>query len=254
MEWDEFIQANPQSHLLQTSAWGELKSQFGWTTEQIIKGSAGAQIIYRSMPLLGPIAYIPRGPIGPWLPDLLPALDRACRSHGVMLLKVEPDEDDDAALSSELVAAGFRRSPHEVQPRRTIVLDLQGEEDALLAKMNQKTRYNIRLAFRKGVTVKPWEDLEAFSRMMSETAERNQFGAHTAAYYKAAYELFHAAEKCELLVAEAEGSALAALMVFAHGSRSADLCAAMGSYALGKGTRLRNLRSLGDSRRRLEET
>lgn len=220
MQWDEFLQAHPQSHLLQTSAWGELKSRFGWTIEHVVEGNAGAQVLFRPLPILGSIAYIPKGPIGAWLPDLLPALDRSCSRRGAFVLKIEPDGADEDAQGSELAAAGFRRGSHTVQPRRTIIVDLRGEADDLLACMNQKTRYNIRLAHRKGVTVRPWDDLDAFSRMMSETAERDQFGAHTVDYYKAAYKLFHTGGACELLVAEAEGTPLASMMVFAHGDRS----------------------------------
>jgi lipid II:glycine glycyltransferase (peptidoglycan interpeptide bridge formation enzyme) len=206
--------------LLQTSAWGELKSRFGWKIEQVIEGDVGAQILFRQLPIGGSIAYIPKGPIGPWLPGLLPALDQACHARNTVLLKVEPDAFRDDTLASELSDAGFRPSAHSIQPGSTIVVGLSGKEDDLLARMSQKTRYNIRLAYRKGVSVRPWADLDVFGRMMSETAERDQFGAHTVDYYKTAYELFHPAGECELLVAEAENTPLASLMVFAHGPRS----------------------------------
>ncbi len=91
----------------------------------------------------------------------------------------------------------------------------------MLARMHQKTRYNIRLAERKQVTVRPWDDLPAFGAMMQTTAARDQFGVHTPAYYARAYELCSTPlQECELLVAEFEGRPLAALMVFAHGPRA----------------------------------
>jgi lipid II:glycine glycyltransferase (peptidoglycan interpeptide bridge formation enzyme) len=86
--------------------------------------------------------------------------------------------------------------------------------------MKQKTRYNIRLAEKKGVTVRPWDDLPAFHRMMLVTGGRDGFGVHSLEYYRRAYALFHPAGMAELLVAEYEGKPLAALMVFARGRRA----------------------------------
>ena len=86
--------------------------------------------------------------------------------------------------------------------------------------MHQKTRYNIRLAAKKEVAVETWSDLEAFGRMMQDTAARDGFGAHAPAYYARAFELFHPEGACELLVARHAGMTLAALMVFARGQRA----------------------------------
>jgi peptidoglycan pentaglycine glycine transferase (the first glycine) len=86
--------------------------------------------------------------------------------------------------------------------------------------MKQKCRYNIRLAEKKGMTVRSWDDIESFHAMMQVTGGRDGFGVHSFDYYRRAYELFHPTGGCELLVAEFEGRPLAALMVFAHGRRA----------------------------------
>jgi peptidoglycan pentaglycine glycine transferase (the first glycine) len=89
-----------------------------------------------------------------------------------------------------------------------------------LARMKQKTRYNIKLALKKGVVVHPSDSLDTFYRLMQTTAGREQFGVHTLAYYRQAYELFFLRGECELLVAEYQNQPLAALIVFAHGPRA----------------------------------
>jgi lipid II:glycine glycyltransferase (peptidoglycan interpeptide bridge formation enzyme) len=86
--------------------------------------------------------------------------------------------------------------------------------------MKQKTRYNIRLAGKKGVTVRPWDDLSAFHDMMLVTGDRDGFGVHSEKYYRRAYELLHAKGMCEILLAEYEGKHLAALFVARHGNRA----------------------------------
>jgi lipid II:glycine glycyltransferase (peptidoglycan interpeptide bridge formation enzyme) len=86
--------------------------------------------------------------------------------------------------------------------------------------MKQKTRYNIKLAQKKGVAVRSIADLEVFHRLMHVTGGRDKFGVHSLAYYRRAYELFHARNSCDLLLAEFEQEPLAALMVFAQGKRA----------------------------------
>lgn len=216
----EFVLNHPEAHLLQTVAWGKLKSSFGWHVERIQNNNSGAQILFRSLPLGFSIAYIPKGPLGPWLPELLPKLDQICRSHNAILLKIEPDHDDLADEAQSLREAGFRPSSHSVQPRRTLVVDLQGTEEEILSRMNQKTRYNVRLAERKAVRVRPWRDFDLLSRMMKETGARDSFGVHSGGYYQRAFELFHEDNAVELLVAEYDNEPLAAAMVFASGTRS----------------------------------
>jgi lipid II:glycine glycyltransferase (peptidoglycan interpeptide bridge formation enzyme) len=135
-------------------------------------------------------------------------------------LKLEPDETDPLFNATLMSSQGFRPSGHTIQPSRTLIVDLSPDEDDILAGMHQKTRYNIRLAGRKDVTVRPWDDLVAFGRMMNRTGERNEFGVHLPAYYKQAYALFHPEGQCEVLVAEYDGQPLAAVMVFARGRRA----------------------------------
>ncbi len=218
--WAVFLSNFPQAHVLQAEAWGELKSSFGWSAERIQADKCGAQVLFRRLPLGLTLAYVPKGPLGNWLPDLLPRLDKLCRERNVFLLKIEPDEDQQSVQPRQLRQHGFRQSRHEIQPPRTLIVDLEGTEEEILARMRQKTRYNIGLAARRGVTVRAWEDAAVFGQMIQETAERNRFGVHAPVYYQRAYELFHPTGECELLVAEFEGQALAAVMAFARGRRA----------------------------------
>jgi peptidoglycan pentaglycine glycine transferase (the first glycine) len=234
-EWNAFLSNFPDAHLLQTTAWGELKAAFGWEVQRVTadQGSpaAGAQILFRHLPLGFSFAYIPKGPL-PAKPDLAEAghrsdpwenlwleIDRICRKRRAVFLKVELDSLE-APPASFSPPAGFQRSPHTIQPCRTLILDLRGDEDQLLARMKQKTRYNVRLALKRGVVVRPSSDVSLFFRMMQETGERERFGVHSQDYYQKAYDLFHPRGECELLVAEYEQTPLAALMIFSRGSRA----------------------------------
>lgn len=231
--WDSFVSHHPVGHILQTSAWGELKSRFGWSAQRIgwlgAKGlEAGAQVLYRRVPArLGQLAYVPRGPVVDWnsieqVKGLFAAIERLIRAQGAFALLVEPELPDTLASRDLLSALGFQPAPITIQPPRTIIVDITGSEEALLARMKQKTRYNIRLAMRKGVTVRVGTetDLPVFHHLMRETSERDAFDVHTLDYYEAAYHLFVPSGRAQLLIAEVEREPVAALMVFAVGSRA----------------------------------
>ena len=225
--WDAFVSGHSAAHPLQLRAWGELKKEFGWEDARVGlsqdgKLVAGAQVLFKKLPRLGflplRIAYIPKGPLVDWrdmaqTQALFQALHRFCRRNKAIMLKIEPEMPDSPGQAEQLRALGFRPGSRAIQPRTTIWLDLAADEDALLARMKQKWRYNVRLAGRKGVTVREGgaNDLDLFGALMQTTGERNAFGVHTAAYYRRFWELF-APEHAALLIAEHEGQPLAALL------------------------------------------
>lgn len=227
-EWDSFLARYPHIHLLQTASWGDLKSEFGWEVVRVAQGAVGAQVLFHDLPLGFSIGYIPKGPVGgegeigdrlqAWQ-ALWPEIDQLCRDRNAILLKVELDfwEQGDS-LDGQLDQ--FLPSTHPIQPPRTILIDLQGEEEDLLARMKQKTRYNIRLAHKKNVIVRSSSNLDLFYNLMEITGERNEFGVHSQDYYRRAFELFHPRGECQLLVAEFDHQPLAAIMVFLHGKRA----------------------------------
>ena len=220
--WKKFISGQMNAHVLQTAEWGELKSGFGWDVVRLISGEAGVQILFRRLPLGFTVAYLPK-PVnsGQWSvvsEELRVEIDRVCRKKRAIFLKIEPDFWEDALPRTPYPA--LRTSLYNIQPPRTIVISLTGSEEDILARMKQKCRYNVRLAEKKGIIVRAWDDLDGFHRLMQVTGGRDGFGVHSLEYYRKAYQLFHPVGLAELLVAEFEGRPLAALMIFAVGERS----------------------------------
>lgn len=231
-EWENFLAGYPDAHILQSRAWGDLKSSFGWKPRYVVSGGAGsdqvigAQILFRMLPFKLSIAYIAKGPVGCGsfldCPGFTEDLDRLCRQENAVFLVVEPDLWEAEASSNEVASfpSGFEAGFQTIQPRRTLVVDLQGGEEQILARMKQKTRYNIRLAQKKGVTVRASADVDSFYRLIQLTGERDVFGVHSLEYYQRAYTLFSREDRCVLLMAEFEDEPIAALMAFRHGSRA----------------------------------
>ena len=219
--WDELLQSYPEAHLLQTSSWAEFKEAFGWSAIRVQAEHCAAQILLRRLPLGLSIAYLPKGPLGTQWQELWLHVDTLCRNHHAIFLQVEPDLFE--PLPEEVRTqwlAGFSLKEHTIQPRRTIVIDLQPTEEQILASMKQKTRYNIRLAQRHGVLVRPSADLEGFYRMMQTTAQRDGFALHKAEYYRRAYDIFEPQDQVVLLEAVLDQKSLAYLMAFRQHERA----------------------------------
>ena len=227
-QWNEFINDCPQAHILQSPAWGELKSQFGWESCWVIHGKLGAQVLFQKIPLGYQVAYIPRGPISPegevfGHPDwtgFQKDLDTLCHQRKAVFLKIEPDFWQEETSPACSPPDGYKISSHSIQPPRTILINLDGTEDEILARMKSKTRYNIRLAEKKGITIRQLDDVEPFYGLLESTSDRAAFGIHTKEYYRSAFDLFKKSGECHLFIAEYQGLPLASIMVFIKGNRS----------------------------------
>ncbi len=228
-QWDNFVAAH-QGHLLQSWAWGELKSRFGWSTVRVRVADAGAQMLFRPLPLGLSIAYIPKGPIVDWSnrqqsQALFKTIHAEARKQHSVFLKIEPDlyHADGSNLATFGPAQKFLKqsgftAADTIQPRTSTIIDISQDGETILAAMKQKTRYNIRLAEKKGVTVRQGEaaDVDTFHRLALTTANRNDFGVHSLDYYRTAFDLL-APDKCALFIAELGNEPVAALMAFRHG-------------------------------------
>lgn len=242
-EWDKFVKTHPDAHLLQTASWGEVKSQFGWEAVHLISqgksdlstSTAGAQILFRKLTLGFSLAYIPKGPI--WMEphmntrnnfeSIWTEVGEVCREKKAVFLIVEPDRYEGGRIGkepniekSELPPEGFKEGSITIQPKQTIVIDIRGSEQEILSRMKQKTRYNIRLSSRKGVTVSASRDVSSFYKLILTTGGRDSFGVHSEKYYQLVYDCFHKDNNCELLMAYYENEPIAGIMVFAAGKRA----------------------------------
>jgi peptidoglycan pentaglycine glycine transferase (the first glycine) len=246
-KWDLFIDNHPDGHLLQSWGWGELKASIGWYPfrfslwdERIGQMVAAAQVLCRTIPKFplwaGHLAYIPKGPVIDWSdPGLCQAfftqLNTQMRKHGALALRLEPNRLVNAVTSvtsvtnvtnitnvtSSTVNKPLSLYPvSPVQPVRSIVLNLLPTEDALLAGMKEKWRYNLRLAQRKGVAIREAqtvEDIQAWYALLQTTGNRDHFGIHTIDYYLKAWHIFAPRQQARLFLAEYEGHLLAGIFV-----------------------------------------
>jgi lipid II:glycine glycyltransferase (peptidoglycan interpeptide bridge formation enzyme) len=190
------------------------------------------------------ILYVPKGPSLDWadadrLGCVLAGLERFARRRGALFIKIDPDvyyADGVPAFSprpalapsmvSLLTTRGWCLSDDQIQFRNTVLLNLDHSEDELLAAMKQKTRYNVRLARRRGVRIRPGDvsDLDTFYQLYAETSERDGFLIRPRSYYLDAWGSFlqggqqSTPSAAHLLLADVEGETVAGLILFSFGS------------------------------------
>lgn len=225
VSWNRFVAASPRPHFQQTWEWGELAPQLGGQVVRfaaLCDGSlAGVmQVFVNRLSVSGKThLYVPRGPavVEPAIEVLGPLFD-AARLAGMerdaVGIRVEPDAlACDNRWKTVLSDLGLRPAYPPSQPRSSWVLDIGPDEETLLAGMKAKTRYNIRLAGRKGVEVSEGTpaDLDEFYALFRETAIRDDFFIHDKAVYERMFGLFRAAGDFCMLLARHDGRLIAAV-------------------------------------------
>jgi len=151
--WDDAAVRSPGGHVLQSSAWAEIREGQGWHAEfhRIGEPLPVALVLWRALPGGMCIGYVPRGPIvrdGSQLPKALDALARLARERQAIFVKIDP-ELDPAVAEEPMRQAGLRRAA-DIQPvLATLELDLAPEEDVLMAALDKDTRWSIRQASRR---------------------------------------------------------------------------------------------------------
>lgn len=237
--FNDFLAKSEKGHVLQSWEWGEIKSRTGWQPWRLVVEEEGeivavVSLLERKIPVVGiPIFYASRGPVLNWrnaeLFDLvLEEIRKLAKTRGAIFLKIDPDvPSSNKMLEQYLLAKGFRSAEsgkgfEGVQPKYVFRLDISPDEQTLLANMQQKTRYNIRLAQKKGVHIRRGtrEDLPEFYRVLKETTERDQFLVRAYSYFEDLYDSLVPAGLGELFIGEYEGNIISGTLAFVIGNKA----------------------------------
>jgi peptidoglycan pentaglycine glycine transferase (the first glycine) len=235
-EYEAFVAASPEGHFMQSRTWGQVKNNWRWEglisrgEDGKIRGTMG--ILIRKVPYLPwTLMYAGRAPVcdihdRETLAELVDAARKLGKKYKSYVLKMDPDVlSGDTAFSEAMEALGFRNAQggknfEEIQPKYVFRLALNGRgEDELLASFEQKTRYNIRLAVRRGVKVRVCgeEMLDDFSRIMNETGARDGFIVRPRSYFKRMLDCL--GEHARLYMAFYEDKPIAGTLAIAYGDK-----------------------------------
>ena len=241
--YNKFVAGHPKGDFLQLWEWGQVKAFTGWEPLPLIleedgEIKASLLILKRRLPL--PVVnkcifYSPRGPVAnvhdaDLLTRLFEGARQVAKAHGAIFLKIDPDIlKTDQVFYDNLVKQRFVKNDtgldfEGVQPAFVYRLDIRPAEEALLAAMHSKTRYNIRLAEKKGVTIRQSTDkkeLPVFYALLQETAERDNFLIRSESYFGAVWDQMVASGHAKVFFAETpEGEPIAATLAMILGEKA----------------------------------
>ena len=235
-KYNEFLEKHNRCNFQQSVAWGRVKE--AWTNEIVLAEDDDGNIIgsisvlIRKMPIFGNMMYVSRGPIcdihdKKVLSDLTDGLKELAKKYKAFILKMEPDiKSDDKEFREIVIELGYKIKDdakdfsEAIQPRYVFRLDLKGKtEDEVFKAFHQKTRYNVRLATKKGVVIKEGtrEDLKDFHEIMKVTGKRDDFIIRPLSYFEKMYD--ELGEHVHLLMAYYEDKPISGIFNIDFGNK-----------------------------------
>ena len=237
-EYTEFLESHERCNFQQSLEWGKVKTN--WIKEVVLAEDENHKIIgsicvwIRKMPIFGNMMYSSRGPVcdihdKQVLEQLTEGIKELGKKYNAFVLRIEPDiKKDDQEFRKIVEEIGYKIKDDakdfkdEIQPRFVFRLDIKGKtEDEVLAGCHQKTRYNIRLAKKKGVVVKEGtrEDLKDFHKIMIETGSRDGFIIRSLDYFEKMYDEL-APKHMKLLMAYYEDKPISGIIPIMYGNKT----------------------------------
>lgn len=230
--WEAFISTQPGAQFTQSNAWGAFRIARGQTVRRFAlvdtdgEWLAASLFIHFPKRLLWGYWYAPRGPVfrhdvrdhaHDVLWQFCEQLEKKRLPKPALFWRCEPTIE--IKQDGEPFPPSFKPA-HAYQPASTFVLDLTKDEAELKSRMHEKTRYNIRLAERKGVIVRVARtkaDVDAFIQLIELTSDRDRFISQPSDYIRATYEFLHGQKMSTIRLAEFDGELLAANMEVHYG-------------------------------------
>jgi len=197
-------------HIVQSKIWGEFKTKMKTPAYK----AGGVQFTLHKIPFFNKyVAYAPKA-------DLksvnLESLKKKAGQLNTVFVRLDVPNVIKGPGDKDLIPKTLRKAPKDTFAKHNVLLDLLVSEDELLKNLKPKTRYNIRLAKKRGVRVKISNDIESFLKLNKETTKRQGFFIHPDAYYKTCFKTLQKEKKAYLLNGTYKGEVLVSYMLFYH--------------------------------------
>lgn len=235
-KYEEFIKKQELCDFQQSEEWAKVK-EF-WKNEIVIVEDenknikASMSILIRKLPIFGNIMYVPRGPIveinyEETLRKLTIKMKEVAKKYKAFVIIIEPNVKKENKEFSNLVKKlGYKinskaiKFDQEIQARHNFRLNLENKtEDEIFKNFASKTRYNVRLASKKGVTVEEKNEagIDEFYELMKETGKRDNFRTRPKEYFQKILKEFPYETK--IYIAYYENEPISAIMPIIYGDK-----------------------------------
>ncbi|HOX10416.1 MAG TPA: peptidoglycan bridge formation glycyltransferase FemA/FemB family protein [Candidatus Moranbacteria bacterium] len=216
------------TEFLQSEEWREFQAKAGSRVFCVENEEFSASIIEHQLPIVGKYFYIPRGIAEKVkseklkVKSFLNELVGLAKKENAGWVRVDLKDKNDLNLIKENIDCKLIKAPHDMQPKEILVINITKPEEELLAKMSQKTRYNIKIAQKRGISLRTankyenTNDISEFIRLVKATAKRKGISFHAENYYMKMFETIPG-EILKLYCAEYQGKIIAANLVVFYG-------------------------------------
>lgn len=199
-------------HPMQSPEWGKFRSEWG---NKVVK-VGNQQITFSKIPHTPwTIGTVFKGPFP--TADDIKQLKEIGKKEKAIFIKLEPSFVKTTEGQAQLQRLGLVPGKRFFTPT-TFIIDLTKNEEELLKSFTSKTRYNIRLAQKKGVVIKEDNSPEAFTKYLEltfATAKRQNFFAHTRHYHELMWKHLHPTI-AHLLTATYNNEVISAWILFVY--------------------------------------
>lgn len=231
-KYEEFVKNHPNSHFLQSYAWGEFaKVEKNLTphyvgfindNDEIV---ATALLLEKELPLGFTYLYSSRGFLIDYhnvelLSAFIKEVKAFAKKKKAIFIKIDPDiiynEEDN--LGNKLIEnndlviknltnlgfkhLGFTKNFETTQPRYTFQIKLDKSWNEVENNFSKTTKQRIKKANDLFVNVKTgnYDDLKSFYDLMILTENRKDFVTHNLKYYQSLYNIWNQDNSCQLFL------------------------------------------------------
>ncbi len=233
---------------LQSEEWRIFQEATGKRTFHVENGGFSANVIEHKLPFVGKYFYIPRWPssiISNFQFLIFDEVFDLAKKEKIGWIRIEPENEKILGLIKKNLGYEIKKAPHDMQPKEIFMIDITKSEEEILTEMKPKTRYNINLARKRGVSVKIVSEneideyIEKFIEIVNLTAKRKNIKFHPGDYYRKMVETIPG-NILKLYIAEYKNKIIAANLVvfyekiatYLHGATDDEYRNAMAPYLL----------------------
>ena len=240
-EYYDFVLKHEKTHFMQSSEWAKIKGN--WKNEVLVVRDTNGKIagcmsvLIQKIPgIKASMLYCPRGPVCDIenklvFGKLMDELKELAKREKAFIFRMDPaisNSDENFRKMAKDNGISLKENINHdinkvIQPKYEMQLTIKDKtEDELLASFSQKTRYNIRLASKKGVTIEEGtiNDIEEFFSILTETSQRDQFTIRNVSYYKKVYEIMKENDHVKLYFARYNDKRIATTLEIIYGNKA----------------------------------
>ncbi|MBN1698490.1 MAG: GNAT family N-acetyltransferase [Spirochaetales bacterium] len=231
--WDEFLETTDRGQLEQSNKWAAyMLYKKGWKILRQVfvtgnKITAGFQILYKTIPVLGNFGYLLKGPViadeeTGTVDAVLIRLKETVKRNNIGFLLAQPP-DRDSRLTGFLRKSGFIKNRIKYMLKKaTVIIDLDQDEEQILGRMKRQKRQNIMKGLKNGLTLREGtrDDLPVFYRFMEQTCKAQQVTPNPPSvdHVFSLWDIFHKSGNIKVFFITYNNEDISAMVVLPFGS------------------------------------